>query len=204
MSTVTGFSIQNFQEQLKGGALANQFYADLTLPSAIRSLIDNSENADTKFRFSFKATQLPASTVGEIIVPFRGAQFKIPGDRVFADWTITVLNDTDQITRSAFEEWSDSMVGNVVHDAVAGDTNPLDYMGQGEVHQLTRNGTILKSYNIIGCWPKEIGEIEVSFDNTDQIEEFTVTMSFQWWESDTTRNNTTDTQAGISGGTAIG
>ena len=53
--------------------------------------------------FLCTSTTIPAMTVGNINVPFRGRQIKIAGDRTFADWSITVLNDTNFKLRNAFE-----------------------------------------------------------------------------------------------------
>jgi hypothetical protein len=44
-------------------------------------------------------------TLGVIEVPFRGRRIKVPGDRTFADWTVTVINDEDQAMRKAFSNW---------------------------------------------------------------------------------------------------
>ena len=50
--------------------------------------------SDEKIPFLVKAAQLPASTLGLIEVPYRGRKIKVPGDRTFAEWQITVLADT--------------------------------------------------------------------------------------------------------------
>jgi len=69
-----------------------------------------------KMEFLCKAASLPASTIGTIEVPFRGRILKIPGDRTFAEWQLTILNDNDFAIKNAFEEWMNlinSHVGNV-------------------------------------------------------------------------------------------
>jgi len=38
---------------------------------------------------------------------------------------------------------------------------------------------------MLGAWPTEVAPIELSFDN-GEIEEFSVTFAYQWWEADTT------------------
>ena len=48
---------------------------------------------------------MPASTIANIDIPFRGRILKIAGDRTFETWTITVMNDVDFSIRSAFEKW---------------------------------------------------------------------------------------------------
>jgi len=190
MAKVTGFNLNNFMAEFKAGSRPNQFAVDLVLPNALKGSIRDGTLAESKMRFFCKGASLPASEIGEIQVPFRGRQFKVAGDRIFSDWVVTVANDTDNLIRNSFEEWMDWVVGNVDADGFGNADNPLDYMASGDVHQLSRNGDKLKSYKFIGIWPSNVGEIALDFSSNDAIEEFPVTFKVQWWESDTTRNNT--------------
>lgn len=136
-----------------------------------------------KAEFLIKAASLPASTINEIPVPFRGRQLFIPGDRTFEPWTITVINDTDFDIRNAFEAWSNGInahTGNVGPEGLAGITQTW------EVDQLNRQGAVIKSYTFEGCWPQSIDAIDLSFESVDTIEEFTVQMRYQYWRSNTT------------------
>ena len=133
--------------------------------------------------FLCKVTQLPAMTVGMVTVPFRGRQIKIAGDRTFADWTITVLNDTNFKLRNAFERWQNGI--NNMTDG-EGLTNPADYQVDAFVDQLDRNGATIKSYTLRGAYPIELAAIELDYGNNDAIEEFQVTFNYQYFESNTT------------------
>lgn len=131
--------------------------------------------------FLIKAAQLPASSLGTIEVPFRGRKIKLPGDRTFQDWQITVLSDVNLSLRSAFEFWSaqfNSHVGNV---SAGPDITTVALMPTWQVTQLTRTGDPLRTYSFIGCFPSEIGAIELSYENNDQIAEFPVTLNYSWW-----------------------
>ena len=81
--------------------------------------------SERTFRFLCKAAQLPASTVAEIPVPFRGRILKVAGDRTFEPWTVTIINDEDFNLRSAFEGWMNS-INDLSH--ATGITNPSSYM----------------------------------------------------------------------------
>ena len=48
-----------------------------------------------KFTFTCKASTIPASTIQQIEIPYFGRQIKLAGDRTFAPWTVTVMNDED-------------------------------------------------------------------------------------------------------------
>lgn len=169
--------VDDFKAKLiGGGARANLFKATLGFPGYV--------NADVELAsFMVKAASLPASIISPIMIPFRGRQLQIAGDRTFEPWTITVINDTGFDIRNSFEEW---MNGINQHNANTGLTNPSDYMSDMIVAQLDKDGTELKSYNIRGCFPTNVGAIEVSYDSENAIEEFTVELQVQYWESDTT------------------
>jgi len=201
---VTEFFLNNFMAEFRNGSRPNQFFCDLVVPSALKGAITDATRAEQKMRFMCKGASLPASTIGVIPVPFRGRTFKVAGDREFQEWTVMVTNDSDQLIRNVFEEWMDWIVGNVNHDQFGDSMNPLDYMASGDVHQLNKNGDKLKSYKFVGIWPSAVGEIQLGFDLNDQVEEFPVTFQVQWWESDTTRNNTgADKFARTGGGGSI-
>lgn len=194
---VQNFHLKNFMSIVRDGARPNQFYVDLSLPSALIGAIPNASLAENRMKFYIKATSIPVMSTGRVEMNFRGGQFKVAGDKTFGDWTFTVINDTDFLIRDAFERWNDLIVGNVDRDSAVED-DPMAYMSNGTVAQLSRNGNTLKQYLMTGCWPSEIGDIPLSMDSNDQIEEFTVTMAYQWWESSTSRNNTSGEVFGLT------
>jgi len=169
--------ITDFKSKLTGGgARPNLFEVELAFPGAVG--VDN----DTlqKARFLVKAAALPASTVAPIDVPFRGRILKIAGDRTFETWTITVINDVDFSIRSAFEKWMNTI--NKMNDGT-GLTDPEAYQADAYVYQLGRDGGILRSYHFYDEFPTNISTIDLSYETTDTIEEFTVELQVQWWEA---------------------
>ena len=172
-------NINDFKAKLAGGgARPNQFKVTMPFPGYAQVGGEIEELA-----FLCKITQLPAMSVAPITVPFRGRQIKIAGDRTFADWTITVINDTNFKLRNAFERWSNGI--NNMTDG-EGLTNPADYQVDAFVDQLDRNGATIKSYTLRGAFPTEIAAIELDYGNNDTIEEFQVTFGYQYFESNTT------------------
>jgi len=169
--------ITDFKSKLTGGgARPNLFEVELAFPTEVG--VDN----DTlqKARFLVKAAALPASTVAPIDVPFRGRILKIAGDRTFETWTITVINDVDFSIRSAFEKWMNTI--NKMNDGT-GLTDPEAYQADAYVYQLARDGGILRSYHFYDVFPTNISTIDLSYETTDTIEEFTVELQVQWWEA---------------------
>ena len=169
--------ITDFKSKLSGGgARPNLFEVELGFPSAVG--VDN--DVLSKSRFLVKAAALPASTIAPIEVPFRGRILKIAGDRTFETWTITVINDVDFSIRSAFEKWMNTI--NKMSDAT-GITNAEEYQSDAHVYQLGRAGGILRSYRFYDIFPTNISTIDLNYETTDTIEEFTVELQVSWWQA---------------------
>ena len=169
--------ISDFKSKLTGGgARPNLFEVELAFPSAVA--IDN--EVLQKSRFLVKAAALPASTLAPIEVPFRGRILNIAGDRTFETWTITVINATDFSIRSSFEKWMN--VINKMEDA-SGLQAPDTYQKDAVVHQLDRDGSILRSYKMWDIWPTNISTIDLNYETVDTVEDFTVEMQVHWWEA---------------------
>ena len=131
--------------------------------------------------FVCRGSQLPSSSMGMIDVPYMGRQLKVAGNRIFTDWTITVLNDTNFAVRQAVEAWSSLING---HESNVGPVDINAYYRNATVQQLDQAGGILYTYEFKDIWPTEISEIELAFDSNDQIEEFTITFAVgSYWLS---------------------
>jgi hypothetical protein len=59
----------------------------------------------------------------------------------------------------------------------------LGYSVDGEVRQYGKAGAILKKYKFIGLFPTDLSTIDVDWGSNDTIEEFTVNLTYQWWEA---------------------
>jgi len=47
---------------------------------------------------------------------------------------------------------------------------------------------VLKAYKFYGIFPTAVSAIDLSYDSTDAIEEFTVDLQVQWWDALDTNN----------------
>ena len=178
-------TISEFKSRLLGGgARPNLFEVELTAMPASVALPWQAE----RFGFLCKAAQLPGMNIANIDVPFRGRIFKVAGDRTIDNWTITVINDEDFLYRNAFEEWTQQIAAL---DDNMGSTNPSSYMVNAKVFQLGRGSelssttnagdtnVVLKEYEFIDIFPINVGQIDVSYESTDTIEEYTVEFAVQ-------------------------
>jgi hypothetical protein len=160
---------------LGGGARANQFRVSLTFPS-----VANNQAAGLAAPFLVKAASLPAIDIGVAPVYYHGRLVPLAGERTFNPWTVTVYNDNNFLLRNAMEDWSNAM-NNFINNT--GVTSPFAYKADAEVHQLDRNGAVLKTYKFVGMFPQAISEIGLDFGLNDQVEEFSVTFAYEHYET---------------------
>src|SRR6056300_173122 len=166
--------VDDFKAKLRGGgARPNLFQVTINYPG-----FAGGDPELTSFMVS--AASLPGSVMGEILVPFRGRQLKMAGDRTFEQWTTTIVNDTDFSVRNAIERWMNQINQ---HRQNTGLTNPIEYEADLRVDQLDRSGAKIKSYIFRGAYPANLSEIALDYSSNDIIENFTCTWSYQYYES---------------------
>jgi hypothetical protein len=174
-------TISELRNSVGAGARSNLY--KVTLPTGALG------GDETDFGFLCKAAQLPGSTLGVIDIPFMaGRRYKLAGDRTFADWTTTILADQNQKIRQALEdlqrEYSptnyNSSAGKTRNGSVETDFNDIT------VEQLDTLGKSIYKFTLKNCWPSDISSIDLSYDSTDTLEEFTVTWSYDYFVFDDT------------------
>ena len=169
------FQISEFKSQLAGGgARPTLFEVQLTIPGA-------DSEVEKQVNFMTKAAALPASTVGSYTVPYFGRQIKYAGDRTFEDWTVTIINDENFAIRNALEAWSNSINQHVANfRQIPEGTN--GYKKQAQVKQFGKaSDTVIREYKFEGLFPVSIDAITLGWDQTDAIEEYSVTFQYDLW-----------------------
>ena len=170
-------NIDDFKANLiGGGARANQFRVTITPPTGIATGLDVRRTS-----YLVKSSSLPALTLTEIAIPFRGRNIYIAGDRTAPEtWSTIFLNDTDFMIRDAMERWS-----NGINDLAdnTGVVAPSDYQTDLSVEQLDRDDTVLKSYVFKSAWPTTVATIALDTAEATAIEEFEVTWRYQHFEA---------------------
>ena len=172
-------NISDFKAKLAGGgARNNQFKVTMPFPgyASIGGEIE-------ELAFLCRATSIPSMEVANINVPFRGRSIKIAGDRTIPNWSITVYNDTNFKLRNAFERWQNGI--NNMRDN-EGLTNPVDYQVDCFLDHLDRNGNTIKSYTLRGVFPTGIAGIPLDYEEAGAIEQFEVTLEYQFFDTNTT------------------
>jgi len=179
------FNVDQFRTVMQyDGARPNLFEVVLNFPNYVelRGLAGSSS------RFFCKSAQLPGSTIGVVNVPYFGREVKVAGNRTFADWSVTIINDEDFAIRNAMERWHRGINENVLNlrSPQAISTSPaipgLSYAVDAEVYQYAKvGGAPIKKYKFVGLWVSDIAAIELDWGSNDAIEEFTVTFAYQYW-----------------------
>lgn len=133
---------------------------------------------DTIVTAMARSTTLPAYNIGSVPIPFQGVNIKLGTTPEYADWTVSFLCDEAHELRRAFMSWQ-----AIVYDIGVGETgHSNEYKSdQVGVAQLARNGQIMAAYNLVGTFPKTVGDITVGHDQNAAVEQFDVTFSYDYF-----------------------
>ncbi len=191
------FNINEFKARglQHGGARPTQFQVLIFPPFA--------SAAAEKVQFSCRAAQIPPAPLDPIPVAYFGRQIKVSGDRSFPDWTVTIYNDDDYAVRVMFERWSNemnAMVSNVMSESMY----PLNYKTTAKVLQYNKIGNIIRAYDFYGIFPVNVDAIPLDWDQTNTIEQFDVTFSYDYWEPDNSYATTSDDFTGVASRDGLG
>jgi hypothetical protein len=168
-------NIKNFANAMQGSGVKPSLFE-------VQGSIGGTESPLTPFLV--RAASLPGTALGTIEIPYRGRRIKVPGDRTYADWQITIINDNKFQLRNLFELWVNAIQSaerNVATNEFINFAQPV--FCNWTVNQLNRAGKPVKAYTLIGCFPTEISPIELSYDANDQIEEFSVSLAYSYFTS---------------------
>lgn len=138
-------------------------------------------STDTIVTAMSRASSLPPYTLGSVPIQFQGVAIKLATTPEFADWTVNFLCDEAHELNRLFRSWQ-----AIAYDIGVGETGhsneyKSDRMG---VAQLARTGAKVATFNMVGAWPKNVGEITVGHDQNAAVEAFDVTFSYDYYVVD--------------------
>lgn len=158
-----------------GGANPSQFRVYLS------SWPGSDADSEQRFQFLCKASQLPPSIIGQIEVPYFGRRIKVMGDRQYANWNVSIYNDTDFGIRDAMERWHQNMNQHIENVTADVSTAPSSYKRDAIIQQLSKDQQVLKEYTFKGIFPIQLSPITMDWEAIDQIEMFDVDFSIDYW-----------------------
>lgn len=165
------FGINNFIQNFDGGSKPTLFRVSVNGFGSLGNL-----------RFFGKASTLPASTIGEIAVPYMGRTIKAPGDRSYEDWSVTVINTENMDLRKQFEDWNRQFNDHLNNVSSGAGLWSAVRTYKAQVEQLNRAGGVVRTYDFNAIFPKEVSSVDVAFDQVDTVSEFTVTFAYSYFE----------------------
>jgi hypothetical protein len=195
-------NLTEFKGKIGYGIRPNLFQVSIPVLPTATSL---ASTYASDFTFLCRSAGIPAASVGTVEVPFRGRVIKLPGDRTFESWTITVFGDQNLKLRSYFEKWLDVLNE---HTSGAGYTTSLSYSATLQVDQLFRGSgsstadtksphSVIRSYQFINSFPTNISQIDLSYDNNNSIAEYTVEFQYDYWTTSAVVGGTASVGNGI-------
>lgn len=168
------FNINEFSANLRfGGARSNLFKVDMAFPNGV------GDGRDLEFRC--KAASIPGSTIESVEVPYMGRSIKLAGNRTYETWTATIINDEDFALHDLFMSWHDGINSSEGNINTFGTANPAAYKRDAGVTHYGKGGNAIKRYNWIGLFPTNVGSIELSWEDNNTIEEFTVDFAYDYF-----------------------
>ena len=176
------FDVSTFKDKMTGdGARPNLFKVSLTGATSYFT------SSGLEAEFFIRASSIPGATLGQVVVPYFGREVKFAGNRTFADWTVTVINDEDFKVRSVMEKWMNSINLHTANSRVGGGTGTKGYYSTATVHQLSKStiGNTTRSYTFQQMFPTDLSEITLDWGDNDSIQEFTVTFAYDFWTAAT-------------------
>jgi hypothetical protein len=168
MATLNEFR-QNFQ-----GVRGNRFRVAGNFPTGGFSATD--------FEFYCKATSVPGSSIGVIPVGYKGRPVKFSGERTYQDWVVQIYDSSTKNLRDLFEKWVDLMDSRNAHEVqynVANQPWTVEYM---DMNGTESTSAYKRKITLVNCFPVDISPIEMSYDVADTFAEFTVTLTYDFWE----------------------
>ncbi len=140
--------------------------------------------ASEKLTMTCAGASIPPMILGVTSVPYFGREVKVAGDRVFPEWTLTVINDEDYLVRRVLERWSHGVNTVRKNTTIAPyGSNPATYKTDAFVYKYGKDGSLLREYQLVGCWPSLITPIELNWADRDRIAEFQVTLQYDYWHN---------------------
>jgi len=172
------FNIDQFKTRgLQYGGARPALFSVAVSPPPVIGIDLTSAN---KFEFTARAASLPESNIDSIQIPYFGRKIKVAGDRTFADWRVTVMNDEDFGVRAMFEKWSNAMNRHRSNIRQA-EVNVENYKATMNVIQYSKDGSVIREYEIIGAFPTVIDAIDLDWDSTNSIQTFSVGFAYDYW-----------------------
>jgi hypothetical protein len=177
MATNNYNTIQTFKEAFGGGTRANRFevVSSSGWPTGVAADFNNS-------KIKIFAASLPQAELGTISIPYRGRVLYLAGDRSYGSWIVSIYDDTGSNNLwKAFNKWKELLDGHTNHLVSNNDYSYKTLQTIWTVNQLDLNGGVLRTIDLVNCWPEQISNIDFDMGKPD-FAVFSVSLKFDYFK----------------------
>ena len=124
-----------------------------------------------------KTAQMPGRSYQTVEQRQINVPFKIPYVAAYEDINFTFTLSEDLKERKFFEEWQAT-----IYNEDSATMNYYDeYKGQCRVAQLDKEGNPTYTIMMRDAYPVALSSVDYAYDNTNQLQQMTVTMAYRYW-----------------------
>lgn len=130
-------------------------------------------------KFTCKSAGLPSVSLGKIDVPYYGRKVPYAGDRTYEDWNTTIVMNNDWTIFRELQKWHAAY--NHPEMNVATTANMVSYKCDGYVNVYDPTGLSNMRIKMVGLFPYQIAQLDLSWENTDSTADLQVTWFLDYW-----------------------
>jgi len=106
----------------------------------------------------------PTRSISEVVIPYANEDRKVAGRVTVSDATMVIVDYCDKDTWAEFDKWL-----NLVHNPQTGAIGLASaYKKEGSANYYGPDGTLKRSWTVIGCWPKTLSTENFSMDSGER------------------------------------
>ena len=124
---------------------------------------------------------IPGLTITPIEKQYFGRTIKMPGEMSFGTLSTTFYNSESYDIRAALESWTDIINDPVSNLGVSG--NPTTFSGEVDLIHYGKDGKTGMTFRFIDCWPSSVDAIDLSYDQTGDMQSFAVTWEYDYYKT---------------------
>lgn len=173
MPSPANFNIEAFKANFGDGAKASLFYYTPSWPALL-----NADLTEQETMYLVKTATMPSTTLEEVTLNWQGFDWKFAGKHTFTDVTITFNVDLRAKVRMLFERWQSTLIHDVRSNFYSVHS---EHMKDQRLQMVGYQGETILEFVLHDAWPKEVGQIAMSYDSTE-IATFDVSFTYSYHE----------------------
>jgi hypothetical protein len=175
------FNVNDIRSRLTGGGARPNLFK-VSMPFPVIAGGDNAAAAE-KLTFTCHGAQIPSGDIGSIDIPYFGRSVKMPGNRTFGEWSPNIYNDEDFMIYDSIQAWMNALNSHVTNVRSPNALSSVDYTTAADVTHYAKDGSEIKTVRLINVWPSSLAAIDLDWGTNNQLEEFTCTFQYDYWEA---------------------